>query len=309
MSGYPETNHQILSYKQTLEQFLSTIKKLWKSKKARTEAFFTSNCNLLPKKYIISREVVPIEEKDCLIETLLSGVKRGYNVGVRTCFSPQPDSSPWVMGIKTVEDVEHFLTHEYLDWSKLPGITELIVMNNPKDLGYPEKSDEFFVFKMGERSQEKFSGCYIELRLDTFQLRDLEADTSQNDMITIKITDFENIEIIIRANYTADNQQINYQITGDDFDKIKQDLTNQLTDKHLATISSFLAELKYLMRDSQIALKRRLIAFDEFGLEYSEWQAQIDQDGTCSWMKIYGFKGSNDDTHWSPIKKINGRKS
>lgn len=301
MTNYQETNHQILNYRQILEQFRNSVSRLWKSKKAQTEGFFTSNCNLLPQKIIISREIVPVNNREQLIEDLLDGIKRGCNVGVRTCFSPQPNNSPWIMGIKTVADIENFLTHEYLDWLKMPGITELIVMNNPPDLGNKEKSSEFFVFKMGDRTQKEFSGCYIEMRLDTFQLRSLEADTSPADMIIIKISNFETVTVVIGANYTFDQQEIEYQFSAANYQKIETDLANKLSAKHLRTIYSFLESLRYLMSDSQSALKRKLKAFAEFGLEFSEWQSQIDSAGNNSWMKIYGFKGSNDETHWSTI--------
>jgi hypothetical protein len=299
-SFYPTEN-----YRNILDQFLLMANKIWKSKKAITEGFFSSQCGVLPEKFIISREIIPINDEEALAKALREGIRKKYQPGVRTCFSPQINESPWIMGINTEEDIANFLANEYQIWKKLPDITEIIVMNNPPGLGEEDQKQNFFVFKMGERSGKDFNGLYIEARLNTVQLRSLEAQAAISDMIIFKIKSFEDFSISIGGAYTKDGKDLEYIFKQNSWEEMRNDLKNLVNEKSLETIISFMKNMAYTMRDSQLALKRKLTALDEMGLEFSEWQAKVDDEGTTQWMKIYGLKGSKDDTYWSQIRDFN----
>jgi hypothetical protein len=296
--------HQTENYRNIFDQFLHVAKKLWKSKKAITEGFFSSHCGVLPEKLIISREIIPVNDEKALVEALREGIRKKYQLGIRTCFSPQIDKSPWVMGINTEEDIASFLDNEYPKWLEMPGITELIVMNNPSDLDRKDHEEDFFVFKMGEKSGKNFDGLYIEARLNTLQLRSLDADTPINTMLIFTFKSLEDFSVFIGGSYTKDGEPLDYIFKQNSWDEMRDDLKNIVNEKSLETIVSFLENMTYLMRDSQLSLKRKLTALDEMGLEFSEWQAKTDEDGTTDWMKIYGLKGSRDDTRWTQVKSL-----
>ena len=65
-SFYPTEN-----YRNILDQFLLMANKIWKSKKAITEGFFSSQCGVLPEKFIISREIIPINDEEALAKAIL----------------------------------------------------------------------------------------------------------------------------------------------------------------------------------------------------------------------------------------------
>lgn len=300
--------HRTEEYKDIIHQFSRVAMKFWESTKAKTEGFFTPSCGVFPESTILSRDIISINDKTALEKSLKEALEKGFHLGVRSCFSPQIDESPWIMELDSEKSIKDFLENKYEDWKELPNITELIVMRNMPDLGNDEEKDNHFVFRIGERQSDKFKGTYIEARLGTSQLRDIESDTSRNDMIIINMKSFEEFSINIGGSYTRDGLELDYDFIENDWEDMYQDLVEIVEEKHLKTIISMLKEIKYLLRDPHLLLKRKLQAFSDFGLEYSEWQGRVSEQRNIKWMKIYGFKGSKDDTYWESAffeKKIN----
>jgi hypothetical protein len=187
-----------------IKEALGEIVALWQeaSESSRTNKGRIANMlKILPKDLRIPQEVIPFEEKEGLRKSIEELIKEGKEIGLRTCFReaqiPKPATSPWIMGLKTENQVRAFFGEKplskfsrwrgwqetYNDWfEKYPGLEEIIVMGNPPGLGKENLRKKHFVFRAETVSINKLR---VELRVGTDQLRDIEAGADRSDLIEI----------------------------------------------------------------------------------------------------------------------------
>lgn len=300
----PEALHESNDYSSQLKQYEIFANKTFQSKKAIIEGRLSPWCGILPKSIVLNRDIVTASDAQSVELSILNTLASDYSPGVRTCFQPQIPNSPWVMGIKNKNEVKNFMKTTYPKWISMPNISELIVMHNPPSLNpnSPELSKQHFVLRLWRNERD----IKIEARLGTTQLRDLEAHTSQSDIISININHqslgFGNTEIRFGDHYSRDNVINKISISHDKLWKNDLD-PKSVTPHYFNTVNQIVKKVESLIVDPYIKLNSRLDAFTDIGLEISEWQGNSNANGDINWMKIYGFRGSQDDTNWQKFRR------
>lgn len=291
--------HPANDFTNQLEAYEAAADNYFNSTKAKVEGRLSSHCGVLPSRVVLGRDIVQADDPDALQDAIQSAVDAGYHPGVRTCFAPQIPSSPWVMGIQSKEDVDGFMKNTYPEWVSMRNITELIVMHNPVGLDprSAELSKRHFVFRLVHNQRS----LQMEARLGTTQLRSIEAHTNRADLISVNlnrsVAAFNDLQFRVGGSYTKDGCNDEWRIRQSDF-RNGHHQNGHVRQKSLTTIEQAVTRIQDWCADRHLRLGDRLEAFAERGLEISEWQGRFDEDGFIKWMRIYGFRGSKDDTFW-----------
>jgi hypothetical protein len=295
-----EAAHIVSDWTAQLEAYEIAAQGLFGSTKAMVEGRLSAHCGVLPPQVVLGRDILSAQDQQGIEDALHAAVDARYHPGMRTCFAPQIPNSPWVMGIKSHDDVERFMAQKYPQWRHLPDISEIIVMHNfpGLDPNSKELHKQHFVFRLWPSD----SSISLEARLGTTQLRDLEAGTDRSDMILAKVdratVGFKSIKFDFGANYAIDGQKDEWQVSQVDFWR-SYHVNGRVRPQAIRTIDGVIRQVQLLFVDPYIRLGSRLEAFANRGLEISEWQGRFDEAGQVVWMRIYGFRGSKDETHWT----------
>lgn len=170
----------------------------YKSDKARS-AYIRQ---IIPDEHNIVMESVNAFDEDAVRNAITRAIQNGFWAGVRTGLFPQPlGSSPWVMGLKSENDISEFMNNAYKEWintsfttgvkqqsidgseiEEFAQLTDLIIVSNPPKLGIKEYENEHFVFRLNCQN----GIITLEVNLYTAQLRSIERDVSRSELIRIE---------------------------------------------------------------------------------------------------------------------------
>lgn len=288
--------HRTLQYRAAIEQLFQSGPR-WISAKARIENQLEALGQMLPEELVLSRKVIAASDIQSIRAALKAAIRLGCHPGVRSCYDPQIPHSPWVMNLRSEQDIDHFLDTIYPDWFNQGPLTEVVVMFNPPELGLEKFQPDHFVFRLGISSKS----VTIEARLKTAQLRDLD-DLNSLDLIHINIAantvNYQDLKLRIGGSYTLDGETIELELTLREFLYQPHTLKQLMLPQHADLIIDLVDRVLRSLKSDQLHLEEPLSAFSDQGMEYSEWQGRQNHQNHVRWMKIYGFRGSKDDTSW-----------
>lgn len=269
--------------------------KNWQSPKAQINELL----NLLPEELRLLQKTVRADDETTLREMMLAGLKHQYPelgegcwVGLRTCFKEQPINHPWIMGIRTQEQIEDFFEPKkeaptswqgskdhYHEWRREKDLTEILVLLNFPKLGLPKYNEDFFVFHVFLYKPSTFLSLPqmgVAFMPNTSQLRDLDRGTRMASNIYIEprnegydsLAREQKLKISFGSNYVQDEQVM----------------------PEVEALAKRLGQTVFGEWCESFQLYSRLLALETVGLEALEFQGIKEGDQIKS-MRLYGLRG------------------
>ncbi|MCL5432919.1 MAG: hypothetical protein M1524_02270 [Patescibacteria group bacterium] len=287
------------------------------TRKARTVKMLES----IPESLRIPQVVFPFNNIRGIKSSAEEMVRNGKEVGIRTCFSDGETKdrrsvlgkSPWVMGLKTPDQVDDFFSPElqtnapwrgsdktpennfYFGWInsyRHQGLREIIVMGNPPGLGEIDLKREHFVCAVYCTGNE----YRTELITQTDQLRDIE-DTDRKSLLYIS-TKIPEIKLALGS---FSLEEICVSPGNRYLDSSGSPENKQLNPHSLKLVEQIIG---VLYRQHGANLYYTLSALNNFAIGAVEFQGRTDKDGNIKWILAYGLKGLMEDlTRLSSIAK------
>jgi len=282
--------------------------------KAKVDRFFIPGTGFFPDKLVILRSILAIDNTEGIEKNLFEGLSQGASMGVRS-ISDRPIFSgaklDWDLEIDSPEKVRIFLDKTLPKWKNNARannykISQLIIMNNPPEIGTKDEHANQFVLRARWDSFNLLnnlgSQLLVEMTIGTNRLRELDKrmEKGEGDIIRYQClyrqTGFlEQTELQVGSSYvenTSSEPNRNF-ITSKPISSLDLSKIN-LGDAR--TIQSVLFQLDALIKDQTIRLLKRLDFFASIGLNIVEFQGYIDSKTGLRKMFIYGLRGRCDET-------------
>lgn len=303
-----------------LPPYLISMEKEWLKTqcgpKGKVDRFLVHGAGFFPDKLVIPRSILPIDDLKGIEKNLYEGVSTGHAIGIRS-ISDKPIFSgaklDWVLEIDSVDKVRNFLKNTLPHWkinadTNNYKLVQLILMNNPREIGTKEEHPNQFVFrvKWDNFSSLNYLGSQLlmEMTIGTNRLRELDKRMEKGNENLIRYqclyhpTGFlEKRELQIGSAYlnekSLNNQPSRKHIVNKPISSLE---LSEVILKDAETIKSALIQLDGFIKDPAIKFIKRLDFFASLGLNIVEFQGYADEKSGISKMFIYGLRGQNDET-------------
>lgn len=303
-----------------LPPYLISMEKEWLKTecgpKGKVDRFLVHGAGFFPDKLVIPRSILPIDDLKGIEKNLYEGVKNSRAIGIRS-ISDKPIFSgaklDWVLEIDSDDKVRNFLKNTLPRWkinadTNNYKLVQLILMNNPAEIGTKEERPNQFVFrvKWDNFSSLNYLGSQLlmEMTLGTNRLRELDKRMEKGNENLIRYqclyhpTGFlEKRELQIGSAYlkgeSLNNQPSRKHILNIPISSLE---LSEVISIDADAIKSTLTQLEGFIKDPAIKFIKRLDFFASLGLNIVEFQGYTDEKSGISKMLIYGLRGQNDET-------------
>lgn len=276
-----------------LRPYLSSINEEWIktpcNPKTRVEKFLLPGAGFFPDNLIIPRSIVSASDTNIIGRNLYEGIEGNYSMGIRSV-ADRPifggGKLNWDLEIDTNEKVADFLKNTLPAWkasalSNNYKIEQLIIMNNPREIGTRIEHSHQFVARVAWSNYSSLRPLgpqlIMEMAMGTNNLRVLDRKMEIEKGATIRYT--------CKYKETGYLEQAGLQIGGEVPDSAIKDI-----------ILPVISQITDLIKDPNVRFLDRLEFFAGVGLDMVEFQGFIDKKTGLVKMFIYGLRGNNDET-------------
>jgi hypothetical protein len=270
----------------------------------------------LPKDIRINQRVFPPGQSAEISRAVHEAIDKGKDVGVRTSFLGKSGVSemgkaPWIMGLPK-EETNIFLGKPYArnphwrgsketlrQWIKgHPGLSEIIVMENPAGLGEKEFEKNHFVFRLDVSLNE----LRIELCLGTDQLRSLDESATRKSLIEIKAKIPQRAYGIFSLGETTvspggqyvQKKAIGRMKTERSFAWNEESAQAILKRKPYRVVKQIIEKVfkEWPHNGEERNFYYNIMALERLGYGMIEFQGRYDKNGNIQWILAYGLRGT-----------------